>query len=62
VGACGGGCNPVSWIAIVNGIDIRFIPASLYCYLLGYNIIKGKERSFDVAVRPPSPPPDEQQA
>ncbi len=34
----------------INGKQVAFIPASLYCYQLGYNIIKNNEFSFDVVV------------
>lgn len=33
----------------VFGTIVEFIPSSLYCYLLGYNIIAGKHRAFDIA-------------
>ncbi len=26
----------------INNVDISFVPASLYCYTVGYNLIKGK--------------------
>jgi uncharacterized protein len=29
------------------GTNIQFIPASVYCYILGLNIIRGKERFFE---------------
>jgi predicted AAA+ superfamily ATPase len=35
----------------VGGVDIAFLPASLYCYMLGYNIITGKQRWFDIVAR-----------
>jgi len=28
---------------IVNNVELRFVPASLYCYTVGCNLIKGKE-------------------
>jgi predicted AAA+ superfamily ATPase len=28
----------------IGNIALRFLPASLYCYMLGYNIIKGKKK------------------
>lgn len=39
----------------VRGRDIGFMPASLYCYVLGHNIIKGKQASFAVAVTEEEP-------
>jgi len=30
---------------IVDGIRIRFVPASIYCYTVGYNIVRGKDIS-----------------
>ena len=32
------------------GTSIHFMPASVYCFILGYNIIRGKERFFDFSV------------
>jgi predicted helicase len=29
------------------GTSIHFMPASIYCFILGFNIIRGKERFFD---------------
>ena len=34
----------------VRGRDIGFMPASLYCYVLGHNIIRRKQASFAVVV------------
>ena len=31
---------------IVEGIQIEFVPASIYCYTVGYNIIHGKKFEF----------------
>lgn len=31
------------------GVNVGFLPASLYCYMLGYNIIAGKHRLFDIS-------------
>src|SRR5205085_4524458 len=28
----------------VRGIQIRFLPASLYCYTVGYNVTRGRQR------------------
>ena len=33
----------------IDGRDINFVPASLYCYLLGYNIINNRAEAFDIA-------------
>jgi uncharacterized protein len=33
------------------GVELDFIPASIYCYLLGYNIVKGKHRVFDISAQ-----------
>ena len=30
---------------VVDGIRIRFVPASIYCYMVGYNIVRGKDIS-----------------
>jgi hypothetical protein len=30
---------------IVDGIRIRFVPSSIYCYTVGYNIGRGKDIS-----------------
>lgn len=35
----------------VFGVDLGFLPASLYCYLLGFNIIAGKHRVFDISAQ-----------
>jgi predicted AAA+ superfamily ATPase len=40
----------------LDGKEVGFIPASLYCYLLGYNIIKGKERAFEISIKTPEKP------
>jgi len=34
----------------VDGHDVRFIPAALYCYVLGYNIINGMQKVYEVTV------------
>ena len=39
------------------GTTIQFIPASVYCYILGYNIIRGKERFFEFSAA--NVPPNE---
>lgn len=35
----------------VEGRHVNFVPAGLYCYLLGFNIIKGRLKAFDVAAK-----------
>jgi len=50
--------NHVSWpivtsitedsVHTTNGVNIRFIPASLYCYTVGYNLIHRKSRKEHV--------------
>lgn len=34
----------------IKGRNIRFLPSSLYCYLLGYNIIRGMTNAFDISI------------
>jgi predicted AAA+ superfamily ATPase len=34
----------ISVTRVVNGISIRFVPAALYCYAVGYNIIRNMTR------------------
>ena len=35
---------------VVDGVKMRFVPASLYCYSVGYNLIHGKrDRALDRA-------------
>jgi len=43
----------------VGNLSVEFMPAALYCYQLGYNIVKGlKSRAaFAIAPVPPSEPP-----
>lgn len=38
------------------GTSIQFMPASIYCFILGYNIIRGKERFFDFSAANEPPP------
>jgi len=35
----------------IDGAHVTFLPASLYCYVLGYNIIKGKQ-AFSISASP----------
>ncbi len=40
----------------IGGLQIEFIPASLYSYIVGYNVIQGKKASSALALQGPSQP------
>jgi len=42
----------------VGNLSVRFQPSALYCYILGYNIVRGLKSRAAYAIEP-SPPPEE---
>lgn len=43
----------------IKGVQLEFVPASVYCYMVGYNLIQGRKAL--PALAPKANPPDRQQ-